>query len=302
MFVVCNVASTVAQSNFYSYFYEVTKMSDQNSPSFTVQQTTTTQAATSSDSFEIKQAIKANGVTAITSLLDSLIEMRKDWEQNEFARSNQRLYSILQNCYAVYQQMNGTDTNAKACKTIFNSYCETAGFKFKSSTTLMNKIVRCVFGDCDGDRRRISAYAIALKIAADEKINTEEITAYITEEGGVEQIRRKQANQSSPKISRVDTGKAALDNDVLASIKSAQLDTKFDAAEYNDAVLLLATKELDGSFAVRQLIQNSSVIEKAFASLATDITKAAKSKAPEIQAANDKQMRAAAIQQATAAA
>lgn len=276
-------------------------MQNETSKSFEINTSTAADGSNQSTSFQIRKAVQKNGVRAISEALDRLIDTRKSWEQTELARSNQRLYSILQECYEIYQQMNGTDSIAKGCKTIFNSYCETAGYTFKSSTSLMNKIVRCVFGDCNGDRQRVSAYAQALKVAAEAKTLAKDIPTYIAKEGGVEQMRRKKSDQTASKVSRVDIGKAALDKDVIARVKSDELDKVFDAAEYYDSVLMLATREPDGSFAVRKLIQNNSVIEKAFASLAPEINKEAKAKAPENRAAYDLQQREAAITEAIAA-
>ena len=92
----------------------------------------------------------------IKTAFDYLIAERKNWQENEYARSNQRLYTILQQCYALFHEMKGVSAEKLALKRAFNSYCSDMAVSFNDSTHMMVKIVRCVFGD---DRRRVSSYA-----------------------------------------------------------------------------------------------------------------------------------------------
>lgn len=73
----------------------------------------------------------------IKTAFDNLIVMRKDWEQNEFARSNQKLYQIFQHCYALYLEMKGVSAEKLALKRAFNSYLLDAGVKFKRSRSCL---------------------------------------------------------------------------------------------------------------------------------------------------------------------
>ena len=80
----------------------------------------------------------------IKTAFDNLIVMRKDWEQNEFARSNQKLYQIFQHCYALYLEMKGVSAEKLALKRAFNSYLLDAGVKFKESTHLMILLTKTI--------------------------------------------------------------------------------------------------------------------------------------------------------------
>jgi hypothetical protein len=233
----------------------------------------------------------------VAKTFSALIAERKSWEKEEFARSNQRLYGIQQSCYALYQEMNSIKPDAQALKQAFNKYCESEGMTFKASTHLMVKIVRCVFGD---DRKRISAYAMTLRIAAEKKIGVLDLVKFINDAGGVEEVRRNKSNAQTAKA-KAEVGKAALSGEVLASITSDLLNSKFNAAEYNGGVILLATKELDGSFAVRRLVQNGAAINNVLAGLASSITKEEQDQSVAKTAANDESMREQAVQNAISA-
>ena len=245
----------------------------------------------------LKTAAKTENKSDFDMALNGIIAERVSWEQNEFDRSNKKLYAILQICYAMFQAMNKTDAEAKAYKIAFNDFCERNQFVFKGSTHLTAKIVRCVFGD---DRRRVSNYGTALRIAAEKNTNISNFITFIEKSGGVEEVRRDKKVGKSPEA-RAKVGKASLHGEVLGSVSSNVLNSKFDASAYTDAVLLLATKESDGSFAIRRVIQNSTVITTALASLAKDVKKESEKTVVEDTAVSDMQERDNAIHLAIAA-
>ena len=57
----------------------------------------------------------------IKTAFDGLISERKNWEQNEYARSNQKLYEIFQKCYALYLEMKGVTAEKLSLKRAFNT-------------------------------------------------------------------------------------------------------------------------------------------------------------------------------------
>ena len=88
---------------------------------------------------------------------------------------------------------------------------------------------------------------------------------------------------------------------ILASFHSDALAGQFEASEYSGALILLSTRETDGSFAVRRLVQNGTAITAVLASLAHSVAKEQQEKVPAIKAANDDQSRDSAIKQAVGA-
>jgi hypothetical protein len=60
-----------------------------------------------------------------------------------------------------------------------------------------------------------------------------------------------------------------LDGEVLATVSSDTLNANYSTESLEDGVVLLATREDDGTFAVRKVLQNQSVINSALATFAS---------------------------------
>jgi len=194
--------------------------------------------------------------------------------------------------------MAGVSSEKLALKRAFNKYCEERGFNFKDSTHLMVKVVTCVFGN--ENRRRTSSYAKALRIAAEKRIGSLDIPKFLTEAGGIEELRR----ESKAKVSVKDKAKLGLPLmacSALGVVQSDALNAVFDEAAYDGAVLLMSTREVDGSFQIKHLIQSGVLVTSALAHLPTLLKEKEALKAEEQKAANDDQVRSKAINQALVA-
>lgn len=245
----------------------------------------------------VKLSVKVGDKTKqeIQTAFGNLILMRKDWEQNEFTRSNQKLYEIFQRCYALYLEMKGVTPDKLALKRAFNSYLKESGVKFKDSTHLMVKVVRCVFGD---DRRRISSYALALRIADERNIPTSEIITFFNKEGGFEEVRRNKNTNAISVEAKKAQGLLLMNVPSLGFVHTDSLNAVFDEAAYEGAALLMSTRESDGSFQIKYVLQNGSLISNALVHLIT-LNKELKAKqSAEKEAANDAHVRDQAVKQA----
>ena len=56
-----------------------------------------------------------------------------------------------------------------------------------------------------------------------------------------------------------------LDSDVLATVTSDNLNASFSNQSLEEGVVLLATREDDGTFAIRRLVQSNSAVKSALA-------------------------------------
>jgi hypothetical protein len=232
----------------------------------------------------------------IKTAFDGLISQRKNWEQNEYARSNQKLYEIFQKCYALYLEMKGVTAEKLALKRAFNAYCTDNGVTYKDSTHLMVKICRVVFGN--NDRRRISAYATALRIADEQKTPSSGIPEFFSNAGGFEEVRRKKKPNGLTLEAKKNQGLVLMNAPSIGMLHNDSLNAVFDEAAYEGAVLLMSTREPDGSFQVKYVLQNGSLITNALVHLVTlDKEQQAKRKA-EQEAANDASVRDQAVKQA----
>lgn len=252
-------------------------------------------AVNPSSTTDLTMKISQDAQQVVGSIMNSLITERKAWEHQELARSNDRLYGVLQGCYSLYKSMNSISAEAMSLKKGFHEFCKQQNWIFKDSTHLLVKIVRCVFGD---DRRRVSSYALALRVAAEKNVSVLEIPTFFREQGGVEEVRRSKSATYQSAKQKAEIGLAAMDSEILAEFHSDKLAAKFTASEYNGAVILMATRESSGSFAVRRLIQNGTAITAALSSLSSTVKKEQEKKAPEVKAANDESTRDMAIEQA----
>lgn len=209
----------------------------------------------------------SNPERAIGDAIEKLVVQRKDWETNELAAANDGLYRLLQHCLAVNNAMSGTDSTAKALKKGLANYIEEQKYIFKESTPLITKVVKCVFGV---DRRRVSAYSSALRVAMAEKVGVMSLPQFFREHGGIEEVRRSATTTKTKTLKdKVRLGRVVLENDVLAKVQSDNLNAHFSNSSLEEGVVLLATKEDDGSFAIRRVVQNSAVVNSALASCAS---------------------------------
>jgi len=215
-----------------------------------------------------------NPEQSVGEAMDALVTQRISWENNELAVANDALYALLQHCYSLHNAMSGTGVAAKALKRGLANYISVKGYIFTDATPLITKIVKCVFGI---DRRRVSAYASALKVAIAEGKQVMELPKFFKDQGGIEQVRRTNTKRPKTIKERAELGRSVLEGDVLATISSDTLNANFTSEKLEDGVVLLATREDDGSFAVRRVVQNQSVVNSAlaaFASVGADQAKA----------------------------
>lgn len=206
---------------------------------------------------------RSNPERAIGDAIDHLVDQRLHWENHELASSNDALYALLQHCYSLNNAMSGSDGTAKALRKGLANYIQDKKYQFKESSPLITKIVKCVFGV---DRRRVNAYSSALRVAMAEKIAVMELPKFFKDQGGIEEVRRKATTGKAKTMKdKVELGRAVLDSEALAYISSDSLNASFSNQSLEEGVVLLATREDDGSFAVRRVVQSNSAVKSALA-------------------------------------
>jgi hypothetical protein len=206
---------------------------------------------------------RSNPERAIGDAIDHLVDQRLHWENHELASSNDALYALLQHCYSLNNAMSGSDGTAKALRKGLANYIQDKKYQFKESSPLIAKIVKCVFGV---DRRRVNAYSSALRVAMSEKVAVMELPKFFKEQGGIEEVRRKATTGKAKTMKdKVELGRAVLDSEALAFITSDSLNASFSNQSLEEGVVLLATREDDGSFAVRRVVQSNSAVKSALA-------------------------------------
>lgn len=210
---------------------------------------------------------RSNPERAVGEAIDQLISERQHWENHELANSNETLYALLQHCYSLNNAMSGSDFTAKALRKGLANYIQQKGYQFKDSSPLITKIVKCVFGV---DRRRVNAYSSALRVAIAEKVAVINLPKFFKDQGGIEEVRRKATTGKGKTMKdKIELGRAVLESDVLASIASDTLNANFSTENLEEGVVLLATREDDGTFAIRRVVQSNSAVKSALAACAS---------------------------------
>ena len=192
-----------------------------------------------------------------------LEKARINWESNELASSNKKCYSILSVAYRYYHAMknDGDKDSRKVFKDEMDAFIKQRNYIFSPVTHDMTKVVKCIFGM---DRRRVSAYSVALREALRQEVAADELIDFIEENGGVEQIRLGGDKSLSA------TQRAAI---VLDDVLGTELGLiKFDSADFvadadwsDKQVVIVATYLPTGEFQANAVVRHDTAVNTALA-------------------------------------
>ena len=192
-----------------------------------------------------------------------LVAEREGWEAGVFRTVNLALYALLAKCYAIEQTMASRTAEARARRLGMEEVAEQLGYSFQGETVVMNKVVRCVFGDVAANR--VSMYAAALREAKSRGIAVADLPAFLEESNGVEGVTRaKKAGAGG--VSESEKAAQALkfvEGESLGVAQGALLSQRVLAEEILDAVVLIASPQDDGSFVINAIVKSKSAMTAA---------------------------------------
>ena len=166
----------------------------------------------------------------------------------------------------------------------------------KNSHNLI-KIVKCVFGTADA--RRVSTYSVALRAAAQAGVKAQGLKQFIKDKGGVQELRVAKQNALST-ADKAAKAKHAMTATTLAEVRSDALLQAVDMSNVGELVVLVATQQVDGVFALHAVTASTAAVNAAlvayYSSNKADIVYAAATTA--ITDTNDalRELTAAAVQ------
>jgi hypothetical protein len=140
-------------------------------------------------------------------------------------------------------------------------FIKTRAYTFMPSTHDMTRVVKCVFGV---DRRRVSAYSIALREALRQGVTAVDLVTFIEQNGGVEQIRlggtkalsvTKRAANAQKEVLGFDLGMLKFDPVLFAG----------NAEWVDQQVVIVATYLPTGEFQANAVIKHSGAVNSALA-------------------------------------
>jgi hypothetical protein len=123
--------------------------------------------------------------------LDLLVADRKNWESTLYKKSNEALYGVMAKCKKIFEdkfENAKSDDDRKAIRLEIAHRLTADGIKVQKNSTTLTMFVRYVFGS---DRKRAHGYAYVLKAAISHGIRADGLVKFITEAGGIEEIKRK---------------------------------------------------------------------------------------------------------------
>jgi hypothetical protein len=144
----------------------------------------------------------------------------------------------------------------------FKDHINLKGYKFKETSPLSLKVIRCIFGD--KDRRRLSTYHTVLRVAIADGWSLDEVATKITERGGVQEISVRKANAMSQKDKAL-AAQAALLNQSVASLDSEQLRLKHNSEQNEQQAVAVVTQHQDGTFSVHCVVHSNTAVNAALA-------------------------------------
>jgi len=201
--------------------------------------------------------------------LKSLETARISWETVELAASNSRLYSILQQAYSFYLVMKQDSSKdvRKEKLAAMEAFITERGYtnSFGATTHDMTRVIKCVFGV---DRRRVSAYSIALREALRQEVASADLIAFLEQNGGVEQIRMGGTKPLSL-TKRAELVKAQVSDAVIGTVKFDALAVKANPDWNDKQVVLVATYLPTGEFEVNAVVKHEGAVKTALAAYYT---------------------------------
>ena len=201
--------------------------------------------------------------------LKSLEIARISWETTELAQSNNRLYSILQQAYQFYLVMKQDERKdvRKEKQAALDAFIADRGYtnSFGATTHDMTRVVKCVFGV---DRRRVSAYSIALREALRQEVGASDLIVFLEQNGGVEQIRMGGTKPLSAS-KRAELVKTEVSEAVISTVKFDAVVVKANADWVDKQVVFVATYLPTGEFEVNAVVRHDGAVNTALAAYYT---------------------------------
>ncbi len=217
-------------------------------------------ATFSTDAAEVEQGVY---VTAYQTIKE-LIADQKDWFNGVHQTANEQLYLILQRCYDLYKSMASDAAAANKIDQALEQHFMLRNIECKADTKL-SKIIYCVFGI--SDRRRVSSYALALRVADDEGITVEGLPAFLRNSGGVEEVRRSKSAEANTAVDKASIASDKLTESLLV-IDDRNLSALLkDKTKHGQKVVLVASQGANGALIINAVEDGDSVVKATLTAL-----------------------------------
>ena len=190
------------------------------------------------------------------NIIVSLVADQEIWLNGVHRTANEQLYVILQRCYHLYSLMASDKAQNEKLKSAIERHNNERNLGIDTKSHTMTNIIKVVFG---ADRRRASSYSSALRVALAQKVEVQDLPEFLRDAGGVEEVRRQQANGGTPKVDKVDVASRRMANVNLAIINADAISSKLDCGAIGKQVVLVATQDVNGTLVINSVVQTEGV-------------------------------------------
>lgn len=197
----------------------------------------------------------------VSSFIADLVKRQHDWSTGTRHISKQELYGILAGCLDMAAAVKG-----KSLYTELDAELKSRDITFNSYTSVITKIVRCVFGT---DKRELAAYAGVLTIASKQKVAAEDFVGWVNGFGGIRKTRAAFAKPKTTTMSSDEFIKLAKSNLLAASTLAVVNKTNVsnvNADKNNGFVITIARLNGNGDCEVVATTNDSTAVRDALIS------------------------------------
>jgi hypothetical protein len=188
---------------------------------------------------------------SIVDKADALVKQRENFEQNEYTRSNQRLYEILAQVLEMYEQASVSKTTLAETVKQFKAKLEVSKVRVQTNTLALTLFVRYVFRT---DRQRSMNYSRTLQAALQQGIGAKQLAQFIEDCGGVEQCKKQFTKSGAVVAKETDIANnmtlvdETLANAVLNPLATFKVANSFVSETYNkDFVFVIGKADKQGN-------------------------------------------------------
>lgn len=194
--------------------------------------------------------------------LGDLEVRRKEVEGGIFRRAHRAVHLLLADCLALAQLDDSLDPEQSRDRAL-DIFLSARQLSIKKGEPIFSKAISAVFGELH--RSRVSTYRTVLKAASQAGISAAELPAWIEQQGGLQEVRLSSAGTGGTSSSEMAslTLEYLLDKGSLYALQNDALSKQLTIESNGKEVVLVATKQRDGTLMVHAAIEDVNCVKKA---------------------------------------
>lgn len=193
-------------------------------------------------------------------VLDKLSDECISWQRNEYQNSKNKLYTLLASVYRLHEEKFITacvNDRRTLRQQLTDMLQPSATNKIRLSNEPLSLLIRYVF---KADRRRLSTYKSAIKIAKDEKISPDSFAQWLKDSGGLDKViqERKTSKKINNRNTIVSNATSQIEELISKRSQSPICSVQVPVNATSSRVLMLAEPCANGQYKIVYLFENPS--------------------------------------------